>query len=293
MAVSISQFPADYTFSDNPLTFVFSSTQTAQANFSFIVETYFNAALVSVDRVFPEVSGYAHIDVSPIVKNLLNKPVINNSIYSESGISADINIKVIENYGTPPVDQADLTSATIPVIKGCLSDMAWTTYTAPDYMVASVGAQFMTEMNSLKGIPVWAILQDPFVWINQFGSWDSFIFRHNVERKGEVTERTYTKKFGAWDGTTFTYDLNNAGNIRVGTQQTDKLTIYTDWITQAEQNYLTTLYKAPRYFLYYAGYIYNVRVTSNQFTFKKARFEEEISEAVELDIVNNHNGLSL
>ncbi len=45
-------------------------------------------------------------------------------------------------------------------------------------------------------------------WINQFGSWDSFIFRHNVERKGEVTERTYTKKFGAWDGTTFTYDLN-------------------------------------------------------------------------------------
>ncbi len=75
MAVTISQFPADYTFSDNPLTFVFSSTQTAQANFSFIVETYFNAALVSVDRVFPEVSGYAHIDVSPIVKNLLNKPV--------------------------------------------------------------------------------------------------------------------------------------------------------------------------------------------------------------------------
>jgi len=381
MAVSISQFPGDYTLSDNPLTFVFSSTQTAQANFSFIVETYFNAALVSVDRVFPEVSGYAHIDVSPIVKNLFNKPVINNSIYSESGISADINIKVIENYGTPPVDQADLTSATIPVIKGCLSDMAWTTYTAPDYMVASVGAQFMTEMNSLKGLPVWTQLSNPFVlqaiqqgnpalltitienssvgvidtytdtqsyiipqinvnidtlytdcgfsyvdiaaaewvnvtldnatfridiyqpecdddpstlqWINQFGSWDSFIFRHNVERKGEVTERTYTKKFGTWDGTTFTYDLNNAGNIRVGTQQTDKLTIYTDWITQAEQNYLTTLYKAPRYFLYYAGYIYNVRVTSNQFTFKKARFEEEISEAVELDIVNNHNGLSL
>lgn len=380
MAVTIDQFPNDYTFSDNPLTFVFSSTQTAQANFSFIVETYFNATLVSVDRVFPEVSGYAHIDVSPIVKNLFNKPVINNSIYSESGISADIQIKVIENYGTPPIDQADLTSATIPVIKGCLSDRAWTTYNAPDFMVASVGAMFMTEMNSLKGLPVWTILENPFVlqaiqqgnpatltitienssigvidtytdtqsfiipqvnvnfetltvdcgfnpagvliaewvnvsldnatfrvdiyqaecdddasilqWINQFGSWDSFIFRHNVERKGEVSERTYTKKFGAWDGTTFTYDLNNAGNIRVGTQQIDKLTIYTDWITQDEQNYLTTLYKSPRYFLYYGG-TYNVRVTSNQFTFKKARFEEEISEAVELDIVNNHNGLSL
>ena len=381
MAVTIDQFPADYAMSDNPLTFVFSSTQTAQANFSFIVETYFNAALVSVDRVFPEVSGYAHIDVSPIVKNLFNKPVINNSIYSESGISADINIKVIENYGTPPINQADLTSTTIPVIKGCLSDRAWTTYNAPDYMVASIGSQFMTELNTLKGLTVWTQLSNPFVlqaiqqgnpasiiitinnssvgiidtytdtqsfiipqinvnkdtlsadcgfngldiaaaewvnvtldnatfridiyqeecdddpstlqWINQFGSWDSFIFRHNVERKGEVTERTYTKKFGTWDGTTYGYDLNNAGNIRVGTQQIDKLTIYTDWITQAEQNYLTTLYKAPRYFLYYAGDTYNVRVTSNQFTFKKARFEDEISEAVELDIVNNHNGLSL
>lgn len=380
MAVTIHQFPADYAMSDNPLTFVFSSTQTAQANFSYIVETYFNAALISQDRVFPEVSGYAHIDVSPIVKNLFNKPVINNSIYSESGISADIQVKIIENYGTPPINQADLTSATIPVIKGCLSDRDWIAYNAPDFMVASGGAQFMTEMNQLKSVPVWTQLSSAFVlqaiqqgnpalltitienssvgvidtytdtqsyiipqinvnkntlttdcgfspidiiaaewvnitldnatfrvdiyqlecdddpstlqWINQYGSWDSFIFRHNVERKGEVSERTYTKKFGEWDSTTFTYDLNNAGNIRVGTQQIDKLTIYTDWIKQEEQNYLTTLYKAPRYLLYY-GDTYNVRVTSNQFTFLKARFEEEISEAVELDIVNNHNGLSL
>lgn len=382
MAVSISQFPADYTTSDNPLTFVFSSDQIAQANFSFIVETYFNAALVSVDRVFPEVNDYAHIDVSPIVKNLFNIPTILNTLWGESGLCGQVNIKIIENYGTPPIDQADLTSSTIPVIKGCLSDRDWATYNPTPYMVAGVGAKFMTALNDLpSNVRVYKQRNVPFVlqaiqqnnsatitvhienasvgvidtytdtdtfyvpqvvitdsilqgvcgfssidiaaaecvtieidnaiftvflydaecdddpstlqWINQFGSWDSFIFRHNVERKGEVTDRTYTKKFGAWDGTTFNYNLNNAGNIRVGTQQIDKLTIYTDWITQAEQNYLTTLYKSPRYLLYHDGDTYNVRVTSNQFTFKKARFEDEISEAVELDIVNNHNGLSL
>lgn len=382
MAVSISQFPADYTTSDNPLTFVFSSDQIAQANFSFIVETYYNLTLVSVDRIFPEVSGYAHIDVSPIVKNLFNKPTILNTLWGESGLYAEVKIKIIENYGTPAVNQAELTSSPIPVVKGCLSDRDWATYSPTDYMVAGVGAKFMTAFNSLpSNVEVYKQRDVPFVlqaiqqgnaasiiitinntsvgiidtytdtdtfyvpqivitdsilqsvcgfsamdisaaewitvsldnatfrvdiyepecdddpstlqWINQFGSWDSFIFRHNVERKGEVTERTYTKKFGVWDGTTYDYDLNNAGNIRVGTQQIDKLTIYTDWITQAEQNYLTTLYKSPRYFLYYDGDTYNVRVTSNQFTFLKSRFEEEISEAVELDIVNNHNGISL
>lgn len=382
MAVSISQFPTDYTTSDNPLPFVFSSTQTAQANFSFIVETYFNAALVSVDRVFPEVNDYAHIDVSPIVKNLFNTPTILNTLWGESGLYGEVNIKIIENYGTPPVNQADLTSTIIPVVKGCLSDRDWATYNPTDYMVSGLGAKFMTALNDFpSNVKVYKQRDVPFVlqaiqqgnpesititlknssvgvinsytenqtfyvpqvvitdsillglsgfsaldvaetewidieiggaiftvylydadcdddpstlqWINQFGSWDSFIFRHNVERKGEVSERTYTKKFGTWDSTTYTYDLNNAGNIRVGTQQIDKLTIYTDWITQVEQNYLTTLYKSPRYFLYYDGDTYNVRVTSNQFTFKKARFEDEISEAVELDIVNNHNGLSL
>ena len=383
MAVSITQFPGDYSLSDNPLTFVFSSTQTAQANFSFIVKTYYNNVVVSEDRVFPENGSYGHIDVSPIIKNLLNNPVINDSLYSEAGISGNIKINVTENYGTPPANQATLTSAEIPVIKGCLSDRAFLEYqiSAGDYIVTTSGARFMTPLHKLqqvfniykeRNVPFilqgiqggvsatltielynslglidtytdsqtykiaqinitdllleadagfdpldiqsaeWVVItldnaiftvylysQDcsdypsTLQWINEFGSWDSFIFAHNLVKSGEVTERTYAKKFGQWDGTGYIYDLNDSGNIRVGTQQIDKMTIYTDWITEEQQHFLTSLYKSPRHFLYFQDEPFSVKLMSNQFTYAQQRYEEEVTEAVDLQIVNNNNGLSL
>lgn len=381
MAVSVTQYPGDYSLSDNPLTFVFSSNQTAQANFSFIVETYYNGTVVSEDRVFPENGIYGHIDVSPIVKNLLNKPVINNSIYSEAGISGNIKIKVTENYGTPPSNQATLTTVEIPIIKGCLSDRSFNSYSAADYICTSMGAKFMTSLSKIQNfIDIYKQREAPFIlqaiqggvsstltielynslglidiytdsqtftiaqinitdelleleagfdpndiasaefvvitleeatftvylyaqncpeypstlqWINELGSWDSFIFAHNLVKSGDVTDRSYSKKFGQWEGNDYVYNLNDSGNIRVGTQQTDKITIYTDWITELEQHYLTTLYKSPRHFLYLEGETFNVKLISNQFTFAQQRFEEQVTEAVELQIVNNNNGLSL
>jgi len=383
MAVSITQFPGDYSFSDNPITYVFSSTQTAQANFSFIVKTYYNDSIVSEDRVFPESGTSGHIDISPIIKNLLNKPVINNSIYSEAGISGNVKINVTENYGNPPVNQATLTSTNIPIIKGCLSDRSFIDYqTSPsEYIVTTFGANFMTPLHDLQtSFKVYKERNAPFIlqgiqgnvaadltielcdsvgvidtftdtqtykiaqinitdslletdcgfdpldiqaaeyvvvtlenaiftvylydqdcsdypstlqWINEFGSWDSFIFAHNLIKSGDVTERTYTKKFGQWDSSDYIYDLNDSGNIRVGTQQIDKMTIYTDWITEDQQHFLTTLYKSPRHFLYLGTDVFNVKLNSNQFTFAQQRYEEEVTEAVELQIVNNNNGISL
>lgn len=379
MAVTISEYPSDYLPSDNPLRFTFSSTQTAQANFSFIVQTYFNAALVSEDRVFPESGSYAHFDVSPIVKNLFDKPVIGADLYQESGIYAEISITVIENYGTPPTNQANQSSTTIPIFKGCLSDRDWLAFDAGDFMVASVGAKFMTPFADVtqrlyreRNVPfvlqainqgnaeeleieLWnsggliasnsdiqtfnicqVVITDALLvsdlgfnaldvaaaeyikvflnqatftvynydescpgepstlqWVNQYGSFDSFVFAHNIVRSGDITERTYMRKFGQWNGTSYEYDVTDAGMQRVGTQQTDKLTIYTDWISDDVQNVLTTLYKAPKHLLYIDGVDWNVKLVSNQFTFAQQRFEEEVTEAVELQISTNHKGLSL
>lgn len=382
MAVTITEFPSDYSPSDNPLRFTFSSDQTAQANFSYIVQTYFNGNLVSEDRVFPENGIYGHFDCSPVVKNLFNQPVIGANLWQESGIYAELDVTVTENYGTPPANGASQsTAAPIPIFKGCLSDVDWVAFNASDYMVASVGAKFMTPFEEVpSNVKIYKQRDVPFVlqaiqqgvsddldifiyqngvllnsytdtqtyqipqivitdailqsdcgfsaldvaaadeivvtlsnatftiynydescpgepstlqWVNQFASFDSFVFGHNIVRSGDITERTYMKKFGGWSGNSFTYDVTQAGMQRVGTQQTDKLTIYTNWITDAEQHALTTLYKAPKHLLYIDGTTYNVKVVSNQFTFSQQRFEEEVTEAVELQISTNHNGLSL
>jgi hypothetical protein len=377
VAVTIHEIPSDWSPSDNPLMYRFSSNQTAQANFSYVVETYFNNTLVSEDRVFPESGIYAHIDISPIVKNLLSVPVLTNAIWQQAGIDGKIKIKVWENYGTPAVNQASATSSETNIFKACLSDRDWINWDANQYKVS--GGSFMTYREPSSDGKIYKIRQDDFYlniiqdgselltveligplgiidtytdtqdftvaqvninsytlqndcgfsplslasadrvkvyiggskqytiwfydigcnpaytleWINQLGAWDSFIFAHNLEQSFDVTDRSYTRKFGSWNGSIFSYDLNDAGNVRVGTQQTDKMTIYTDWITEAEQHFLLTCYKAPRFYLFNSGDEIPVKISSTQGKYQYARWEELISEAVDLQLVNNHNGISL
>jgi hypothetical protein len=378
VAVIISDSPSDWSPSDNPLWYRFSSDQTAQANFSFIVQTYFNGVIVAEDRVFPEVGSYAHIDISQTVKNLLSVPVITNAIWQDAGISGKIKIKVTESYGSPATNHANATSSETNIFKACLSDRDWKSWNASDYKVVDSG-NFMTyrspsidgkvykvieddfylniiqdgsyqltveihgpsglidsytdtqdyeiaqininnytlqndcgfspfdlalsnrvivSINSSEQYVIWKYTEDcnpayTLEWINELGAWDSFIFAHNLEKSFDVTERSYSRKFGGWNGTLYQYDLNDAGTVRVGTQQTDKMTIYTDWITEQEQHYLLTLYKAPRFYLFDGGTEIPVRVTNTQGKYQYSRWEELISETVDVELVNNHNGISL
>ena len=370
MAVTINQTPSNWSPSDNPLMFRFSSTQTAQPNFSYIVETYYNSLKVSEDRLFVEVGNYAHIDVSPIVKNLLNTPQQTIPLFGNAATNGSIYVKVIENYGTIPINQANATSATIKIFKACLSDKMWKSWDASEWVENKYLTNYpeLTEMYQQFGAPFYLsaimdgsfnlsisfydindVLLDSYTetqtrviaqlnlstdslqvnttipdinivhyyivelgsilkkvylqkaecnpiqslsWINEYGVWDSFIFSHNIERKGSVTERMYGKKFGNWVGTNFNYNLDQAGNIRVGTQQTDSATIYTGWISQTLQNWLIELFKAPRFYLY-TNEIESVRVTSSAFSYEQSRFEDLISQAVDIEFTNNNNGISL
>ena len=370
MAVTISQVPANFSPSDNPLMFRFQSTQTAQPNFSYIVETYYNSVLVSEDRIFAESGIYAHIDVSPIVKNLLNTPQQTIPLFANAATNSSIYIKVIENYGAIPINQANATSSTVNIFKDCLSDADWMEWDATDWVInkyltnhpefdpmyqqfgapfylaaivdssqsldlsfydidgvlihtyaqtqTTVIAQLNLSTDSLvlnAGVPDINLVDyytvvlgsiekkiyikkaecnpiQSLMWINEYGVWDSFIFDHNLERKGSVTDRMYGKKFGQWVGNNFVYNLNQAGNIRVGTQVTDSATLYTGWISQPLQNWLVSLFKSPRFVLYTDKQT-SVRVTSSQYTYEQQRFEDLISQSVDIEYTNNHMGLSL
>jgi len=122
MAVTIHTTPLQFSPSDNPLTFTFSSTQTAQANFSYIVEVFFNAVKVTEEQVFPEVSTKSHYDCSPVVSGLVPKATYSTVVWRDSGITADVHIKVHEFYGSTPALQGNATSSTIKIFKGSLSD---------------------------------------------------------------------------------------------------------------------------------------------------------------------------
>lgn len=142
MAVTFYSTPQDWSTSDNPLTYVFGSNQTSNANFTFKVQTFVDGVQVAEDTVFVERSTRAHYDASSVVKDVIQVPTRSTTLYSEGNYSNEVYIKVIENYGTTPTDQANASSTPINVFKACLSDKSWSNYTSSTY----VGLKFLTNV---------------------------------------------------------------------------------------------------------------------------------------------------
>ena len=137
MAVTITQNPQLYTPSDNPVVWVFSSDQTAQANFYFLVEVYISGNLVENHKVYPENGNYAHFNAQSITERYAS--VIDTNITFETEVNNNVEsyIKVIEYYGTTPTAQANATTSTINVFKARLKRKDFVSYDYLDYKLTA------------------------------------------------------------------------------------------------------------------------------------------------------------
>jgi len=127
MAITIYDEPQLYSPSGNPLVFTFSSDQTAQENFSFIVEVYVEGSLHSTHQVFRQFNTLSRFDCSGILSSTLESPLIVDGSLTTTYDSA-INsyyIKVFEKYGSTPVIQASATSSTVNAFNGSLRHPDW------------------------------------------------------------------------------------------------------------------------------------------------------------------------
>ena len=115
MAVTITQEPQLFQPACNPYIWVFESDQTAQPNFSFIVELYVDFVLVSTHQVFNESGNYAKFDASGDLRCLLTSEMVTTGAlltFYDQAISF-VNIKVYEKYGTPPVITTSFDTGTV------------------------------------------------------------------------------------------------------------------------------------------------------------------------------------
>lgn len=105
MAITITQQPQSFQPACNPYIWVFESDQTAQPNFSFIVELYVGGSLVSTHQVFNESANYAKFDASGDLRCLLTSDMVTTGAlltYYDPAVDV-VNIRIYEKYGTPPV----------------------------------------------------------------------------------------------------------------------------------------------------------------------------------------------
>lgn len=374
MAVTIHQIPATHSPSDNPLRYTFSSNQTGQPNFSYIVRTYIGGILVSTDRVFPTNGARAFFDASKVAKYNVNTPILPTLIYQSTELVKSIYITVTEEYGVTPEEESSTTSTTTYTWKACLSDKDFLTtnfnnWVGTKYLTKhpsssipiatteqdvplsvlndgsftqhvirafnSVGSQLgvsaiynVTEMSytfnlkrSLVSIQTGANEADiafvtvsgtgfttyrvnyyeqecgtpsVLMWLNDLGAYDWFIFEHNRKESAEIRTFGFEKKFGGWSGNEYVYDGINSGNQNFTTLQIDKGVIYTNYISQTLQGFLTEAYKSPTHYLYYGNSgAQLIEVTKKSFEKYQDRFEELYSEEVTYNVSSQNRGLTI
>lgn len=147
MAVTISSSPQNITPSDNPVTWTFSSNQSEQANFSYVVEAYVNGVLNSRHEIFPEVGSLAHYDMSSIMT--VNTPVASpehTTVVKSSSNTADCHIIIYERYGEPPTYHSSATSNNVVCFNASLSPEEFSEFSFMDYAAGGAGIfKFLTQ----------------------------------------------------------------------------------------------------------------------------------------------------
>lgn len=123
MAITYQQQPTAQSIqsTDNPIVFQFSSNQTAQPNFCFIVETIINGIVASTDKIFPERGNRAHWDAMKIAMSAV-KPTLRTTGLITLQELPQLSIRVAERYGTTPTTQPFEQSETIRLLKARCSE---------------------------------------------------------------------------------------------------------------------------------------------------------------------------
>ena len=133
MAITIHDQPQLIAPASNPLVFTFSSTETAQDNFSFIVEVFVDSTMILTQQVFRQFNALSRIDVSGAIETYIRNTIPTTNLELDATDSmVTYAIIVYEKYGDPAIIQASSTSTTLKAFNGSLEYEDWINF---DYAI--------------------------------------------------------------------------------------------------------------------------------------------------------------
>jgi hypothetical protein len=149
MAITIETEPQYFNTICNPTEVVFSSDETGQANFSYIVELYINGTLHSTHQVFPESGIYGKFNISSIGRAVITTNFCDaNILAQELNPNYTWSLLIFEKYGTPPeviIASSEATSG-FQFLNGSLRHATWLDYNYQNYDIDTAGNDlFLTD----------------------------------------------------------------------------------------------------------------------------------------------------
>lgn len=91
------------------------------------------------------------------------------------------------------------------------------------------------------------------IFLNRFGSWDYFNVTGNYQRKLELGKSVFDKKrTQRLDSNNYGIQTKNRGNTVFNVDTTEKIKLYSNWLTFDEAQWLEQIYSSPEIYLYCA-----------------------------------------
>lgn len=131
-------------------------------------------------------------------------------------------------------------------------------------------------------------------WVNKYGGYDSFVFKHVNIESGDVKADSFAKQFGGWDGDSYVFELSESGTLDYFKRTNNKGRAVTDDLTQEMQNWLTQVYRGLRHQMVLSdGTTYPIRVTTSRFQLQQARFTDQRNISIDYETSYFDNSLTL
>jgi hypothetical protein len=89
-------------------------------------------------------------------------------------------------------------------------------------------------------------------WLNKLGGWDSFNFTLKSSESVAITKQQYKKRYGSDSGASWSYSSHERGDVVFDASSKQRFKINSDWISEAESNWLLDLFDSPEVYLEYS-----------------------------------------
>ena len=129
-----------------------------------------------------------------------------------------------------------------------------------------------------------------FGWINNYGVWDYFNFILQANETTAIDRGIYKKNFVDYSTTTNTvaYDIKRRGDLAYYTNISDNTQVFSDWLTQAQADWLGELFYSPNVYIQVGTQWLPIIITDTQFQSKtNPRTQKNFQYIVNYTLANN------
>lgn len=110
------------------------------------------------------------------------------------------------------------------------------------------------------------------IFQNKLGGYDTFSFRSFADKSFSVTTKdNFKKRLGAWNGTDYEYEAYQRATTQYNTIYKDRIVIKSDWITEAESEWLHELVTSPDVYMVIDGreQLMPINIIDTEYSVKK------------------------